>query len=119
MKIIWKNTANMRMMDTQIQPLPHILRMNGMTNPETPITTKAIIAVMSVDSERSSMARIRAKSVSLWIRNAIAMDVPWARKNVIADKVCRNINQGIRASIASSKLLRWFHYKLGLSNFDF
>src|SRR5687768_9381177 len=80
--------------------------MNGMIKPEIPITRKEMNITTIVDMERSSSARMRAKSVSLRSWNVIATDVPCARKNVIDPNMCMNINQGTRASISSSRRLK-------------
>jgi hypothetical protein len=47
------------------------------TPSDTPINGKVV-------NERSSRARIRAKSVSLRTLKAIAAETPWNRKNVMA-----------------------------------
>src|SRR5689334_9630736 len=65
---------------------------NGRIIPVSPITRKETPINIMVDQERSSIAPMRVKFVSLRILNAIAADAPCARKKVSAAKICRKIS---------------------------
>jgi len=81
-------------MEVHTHPLPHSFRMNGRVSPVKPIRRKDKNNILIVEAERSSIARMRAKSFSFRILNAIATDVPCARKKVNAESTCRNKIQG-------------------------
>src|SRR6266540_3076070 len=100
-------TNAIKTIDNHTQPLFQICMKKGRARPVNPIIRKAINMISRVDSDSSSMARIRAKSVSLRTLNAMVAELPCARKKVIADKTCRNINHRIRvATIENSSLIR-------------
>src|SRR5688572_10701765 len=63
--------------------------------PVSPIIRNETPIRIIVDQDRSSMAPMRAKSVSFRILKAIAAEVPCARKKVSAARMCRKINHRI------------------------
>ena len=79
----------------------------GRMRPVNPIIRNETPIRIMVDHDRSSMARMRSKLVSLRILKVMAAEVPCARKKVIADKTCRNISHRISiVTIIDSFLMR-------------
>src|SRR6185503_17353399 len=82
-------------MDAQTQTLFQMWIMKGMIMPVNPMIRKETPIRIIVDQDKSSMARMRVKSVSLRILNVMAAEVPCARKNEIAAKMCTKTSQRI------------------------
>src|SRR5258706_3656514 len=94
------------MMESQIQPLFQMWIIKGIVRPVNSISMNQIIMAFMVVAERSSMVRIRVKSVSLRSLNTIATKKNGDEKPFL--KIDRGHSLSITGCIHASDVSFWF-----------